>query len=150
MMPTKGSKVKEKGVVSKSVEANAPSASRGSLSCHHLSGVSFLRRSPPGGLILNIGSEVDHGYNNGRSTQGHACELAFNGRKLLIPPPWVGGGGWTAKRGATRLCRAALVSIHTGFPKVQWIKFTSTLPPLGSCLSQNATVQQISLSCVCA
>ena len=63
------------------------------------SGVSFLRRSPPGGLILNIDSEVNHGYNNGRITQGHASELAFNGRKLLVPPPWLGGGAADRKKG---------------------------------------------------
>ena len=123
MMPTKGSKVKEMGLVSKSVATNASSASRGSLSCHHLSGVSFLRRSPPGGLILNIGSEVDHGCNNGRSTQSHGNGLAFDmaGRGRLV----------RKKRGAARLCKAAPVLIHTGFPKVQWIKNSSNDSPKG-------------------
>ena len=46
----------------------------------HLSGFSSPRRSPPGGLFLELDSEVSHRDINGRSAQGHASEHALDSR----------------------------------------------------------------------
>ena len=46
----------------------------------HLSGVSSPRRSPPGGLLLELDSEVSPRDVNGRSAQGHVYEHALDSR----------------------------------------------------------------------